>query len=139
MCIHPHKPKKHTFPPLRAMKYVNTLSFLISFKLFKHDCQHSSVIYIVKSSLQRGRKDTGSSPRHTSIGYLLGTVLAKRAGNLSMIPALRGEGLPGTCFISTTHLSFSVPHPSHPSATSSFLSPSSRKPRYSNFPAVSPH
>lgn len=88
-------------------------------KLFKRDCQHSAVICIVKSACSGRRKDTGSSPpppptstttpSRTSSGYLLGSALEKRAGNLSMIPALRGEGPLGTCFISTTHLSFSVP------------------------------
>lgn len=49
----------------------------------------------------------------------------KHADNLSMIPALRGEGLPSTCFISATHLSSSVPPPTPPPPHSSLLPPAS--------------
>lgn len=103
-------------------------------KLFKHDCQHSAVICIVKAACGEEEKTQDLCPHSsisptlshcTSSGYLLGSVLKKRAGNLSMIPALRREGLPGTCFISNTHLSLLVPPPPPPPPHSSLLPPAS--------------
>lgn len=97
-------------------------------KLFKHNCQHSAVICIVKAACGGEEKRQVHCPHlhpphPPSSGYLLGSVLEKRAGNLSMIPALRGEGLPGTCFISPTHLSFSVFSPQPPPHPHSSLLP----------------
>lgn len=101
-------------------------------KLFKHDCQHSAVICFVKAACDGEEKTQVRCPpppitHHTSSGHLLGSALEKRAGNLPMIPALRGEGLPGTCFISTSHLSFSAFSPNRPPPPphSSLLPPAS--------------
>lgn len=75
-----------------------------------------------------GRKDAGSlfvaPPPIPILQPYIRWLLAwlKHADNLSMIPALRGEGLPSTCFISATHLSSSVPpQPLHLLIPLSFL------------------
>lgn len=74
-------------------------------------------------------------PHVTSSGFALET----HADNLWMIPAFRGEGLPGTCFMSTTSF-FLSPHRNPPPPHPLLLIPLSFLPQASlfKFPCCQP-
>lgn len=106
MCIHPHTHLKTHTLSLRAMKHVNT-AFKLKFLTSNHSTMTVNIQwwFALLKWLAVGKK------RHRFIPHLTssGSALEKHADNLWMIPAFRGEGLPGTCFISTTSFFLSPP------------------------------
>lgn len=128
-------PKTRTSPSLRGLETCSPIHCPSSkvfkvkdyIKSFKHNCQHSAVIWIAEVACgQEEKTQVHRSPTSILPPYIRWlSAWFKHADNLSMIPALRGEGLPSTCFISATHLSSSVPPPTPPPPHSSLLPPAS--------------